>query len=974
MYGQQDQVWQANNSWGYQQWPYPAQNASLSQEEVWAAKARAWAASKVVQDEPRPVQPGPTAPQVYQDYPHQHRDPHPLEGQQHSLQPPGQEAAGISYYQSASNQGQSVPIRPSEHPTERLSFDRPMQDIPPLVTPEPGFDISEQKAVLGGGQPQSNDMQAVFSSSYAHDTTASYRLDNAISGPPGTDRLDPMPQPPPKQLSAAPMYTQQATLLLPQSQASPLVSQPRFAYTEKPSPSGYEQHQQQQVPSNYHQPPPPPPPPLQQQPPQPQYQSSVTMEGIEGEFGLSPASLQNWAPVGGPGMPFPPAMGAGTSQFDPLHVPHQIPVPMFGRPDGPQGLGFPSSGPFVAGASLGAGPGTSVRPLFIPDGFIERPKKAAVPSWLREEIMKKKAAGLAGNATGTLLSDESSGVNGGEPAIPLNQRLGISDKLRSGSPGLSDEEEDDLEEEIEAARNAAINQEIKRLLTEVLLKVTGDLFDEIAQEVLDEDSDDILQVKVSPDQQGRTSSQTSASPPVVVPSLSGRVLVSSIKSHGTSDTDGDKESANFGVTAGDVLGLGNYASDDETLGSKDYEEPLKGGEAKTEQQDHMILDSAAEGNLKENAHSGEAVDGPVASIVPVVQKIQNTKEDRNNDTRIPLVKQEKDEGEKRRQHEIGKKRLREQDYIDAQNGKGHIPGDLDVANIQGRLSTPKEDQGRAHAAGPKENPSDRRQSMSEQVGKSLSTERSNTGSKGEKQLQDKRETKSDTTARLVSGKGTTTPAASRPSSASFEKLDNKEKREEKREEKYKDPSGKEKKREERTKVISDTSGKEKNREERIKDSKEDNAARGLDAGAKDSGRDKRKEKVKEKAKPREKEHDRDRKKHEKKGREGRSRRADAIEKKVRHRSSSSSSSGGAEGSSSSSSDKSRGRSRARRSSRPHNAMSSPGRSRKRRVSRSRSRSRSPHAKHTHRRNASSPSHEKSRRSGSKSPVHRRRRG
>eukprot|EP00250_Pteridium_aquilinum_P012138 c20530_g1_i3 orf=1017-2864(+) len=604
---------------------------------------------------------------MYQDYMYQAQEPHPSEGQHHSLRPPGQEAANVPYYQN-NTISQSPNVQPraqSEYPPQNLSYDQSTQDLPPSATPESALESFEPKAAQTGGQPQSND---VFSSSHVHDAAASYRLDTAITGPPGTDRLDPMPQLPPKQLPAAPMYTQQTTHLLPQSQASPLISQPRLIYSDKLSPSGYE-HQQQQVSSTYLQPPPPPQqPPAQAQhqpqklPLQPHYQSSVTMEGVEGEFGLSPGALQNWAPVGGPGMPFPPAMGAGSSQFDPLHTPHQVPVPW--RPDGAglQGLGFPSSAPFVVGSSPGLGPGagTTVRPLFTPDSFIERPKKAAVPSWLREEIMKKKAAGLAGNASGMLLSDESSRVNGGEPAISLGQRVGISDKLRSSSPGLSEDEEEDQEEEIEAARNAAINQEIKRLLTEVLLKVTGDLFEEIAQEVLDEEGDDILQGKSSPDERSRIAKLTSPSSPGAGLPLSGRVLVPSVKNPAMGDSDRDKESSDSGVIAGDVLGLGNYASDDETLGSKEYQEPLQNLETK---HDSKTLDSADQGKYREDAdaHGGEVADGPVQSMESVAQEVKRVKEDdTNKDTRATIVKQEKEESEKGQQQEVWKPQLEEE--------------------------------------------------------------------------------------------------------------------------------------------------------------------------------------------------------------------------------------------------------------------------------------------------------------------------
>jgi hypothetical protein len=42
-------------------------------------------------------------------------------------------------------------------------------------------------------------------------------------------------------------------------------------------------------------------------------------------------------------------------------------------------------------------------------------------------------------------------------------------------------------------RTESMIQEIKRVLTEVLMKVTDDLFDEIAQEVMDEDEQQALE-------------------------------------------------------------------------------------------------------------------------------------------------------------------------------------------------------------------------------------------------------------------------------------------------------------------------------------------------------------------------------------------------------------------------------------------------------------------------------------------------
>ncbi|MCO5604301.1 hypothetical protein L7F22_058466 [Adiantum nelumboides] len=962
MYGQQDQVWpQANNSWGYQQWPHSAQATSLSQEEVWAAKARAWAASKAVQDESRP---SPNAlQQSHQDYMFQPKEQHPTGGSQQSLQPPGQEVASIHSYQSnAINQGQSAQSRgQSEHPLQSLGYSQPTHNSTPSITPELVRESFEQKATQVGGQSLANDSQSIYGSSQVHGAAAKFGLDAVMTGLQGNES-----QPLSKKLPAAPAYTQQTTHLLPQSQASPLISQPLLPYPDKLSTAGYEQ--QQQMPSTYLQPPPPPPPPNPQQPPsqllnQPQklplqshFQASGALEGVEGEFGLSPGSLQNWAPVGGPGMPFPPAMGAGTSQFDSIHTPHQLPVSW--RPDasGLQGLGFTNSAPFVVGTSPGLGPGAGLpgRPLFAPENFLERPKKAAVPSWLREELMKKKAAGLNGATAGMLSSDESSRVNGGELANSLGQKVGVSDKLRSSTPGLSEDEEEDQEEEIEAARSAAINLEIKRLLTEVLLKVTGDLFKEIAQEVLDEDSDN-SQGTSSPDERSRVGMPASPLSPSVSPPPSGRVFVSSGKNPASDDSGEDKENSDSGETAGDVLGLGNYASDDEALEPKVYGAAPHILRTETEKPEMVTSNFVGQAKYEENADTQK---GKIADVA-----FQNNEH----------LHQSKVIDEDATAQETHVQQESTALHVDVQNGK--LPEeDTGAAQFDVQNPTSKEIAGQS-------------QYVSKQ---SSSKERSNSVLKSAEKSQ-------DTMSRLVSGKELTVHNSS---DISFKKPNAKEtsfgreslikdrKREEKREDRPKDLSGKERRREEKSTVEPkskeerddrlkskfETSSKERHLDERAKESREVKRPRGSESRVRDSSRERRKEKDKgkEKLKPRERESDREGKRQEKRDREGRSKRGEGVEKKARHRSTSSSCSAGREGSSSSNSDRGRGRLHTRRSSRHHTSTYSPGRSRKRRASRSRSRS--PHVKHTHRRNVPSPSHDKSRRSGSKSPVHRRGRG
>lgn len=662
-------------------------------------------------------------------------------------------------------------------------------------------------------------------------------------------------------------------------------------------------------------------------------------------------------------------------QFDPLNGAHQIPVPIFGRPHGSQqGPGFPSSGPFVVGASptLGPGPGAPARPMFIPDGFVERPKKAAVPSWLREELMKKKAAGLAGNSTGMLSSDESNRVNGGDPAIHLNQRLGISDKLRRSSPGLSDQD-NDQEEEVEAARNAAINQELKRLLTEVLLKVTGDLFEEIAQEILDEENDETFPVR--PPEQETASNPISSSPLASVPTVPARVLVTSLKSHGASDAV-DRQSEGSG-TAGDVLGLGDYASDDEDAGLKDRQKSVSDVGERTERRHQEFRDTVGlkmdvdQSYLERKVQSREMVEDHEGN------KDENISLDLSS--KLHSVQGDNDKGverDRRRHQEAGKKRSQEQharspETAQVSSKENHVAvrnGDLDASISQDNLSMSKEEHRRASADGLKQSHSDLTEAVPDTSGRNLSKEKSIVGSKGDTQGRDQYKSKVDLKERPALGKETVAavnkPLVGHVEKPSIREMGSSKHRESLNIHRSSDLSGKEKKREERNKDSDRKKGPEAVRNER-----------GSDVSERDSSRDRRKEKLREKTKLREKEHERDRRKSDRKesdrkDREGRSKRADAMEKKNRHRSSSSSSRHTGNRSSSCSSYNSRGRLHTRRSSRNQSSVSSPGRSKKRRVSRSRSRS--PHAKHSHRRNVSSPSHDKSRRSASKSPVHRRR--
>uniref|UniRef100_A0A7N0TE85 Uncharacterized protein n=1 Tax=Kalanchoe fedtschenkoi TaxID=63787 RepID=A0A7N0TE85_KALFE len=246
----------------------------------------------------------------------------------------------------------------------------------------------------------------------------------------------------------------------------------------------------------------------------------------------------SWAPHLAPGNIYPLTANSG-SQFDPsisTHspVPGQV-APLFGTIPGPN---FHPTLPSVSG-SFGPGNGSSlVSPTtFSVDAYgasssSDRPKKASVPNWLKEEIIKKKA--VMATSTHEYHQEETQSMEyemGNQPVVKDDQA-----ESKSIDSSRSAEEEED-EDYVEAARTAAINKEIKRVLTEVLLKVTDDLFDEIATKVLGEED---ITTDAAPSQ---------PSPRVIVPDKS--------KGINTEELTGKTSS----VLPGGLLGLASYYTD-----------------------------------------------------------------------------------------------------------------------------------------------------------------------------------------------------------------------------------------------------------------------------------------------------------------------------------------------------------------------------------------------------------------------------
>ncbi|CAJ1940203.1 unnamed protein product [Sphenostylis stenocarpa] len=263
----------------------------------------------------------------------------------------------------------------------------------------------------------------------------------------------------------------------------------------------------------------------------------------------SSTSMNNWGAQVAPGVGYPPILASGPQQLDasittPGHV-----APPFGRFPGP---GLPSTIP-PSGAPFTLNTGTTIHPTaaFSADAYgvssvSDRPKKASVPNWLREEIKKAVIAAPAEN-----LKEEATFVNDG---IDKPYARGDEADSKSIDSSRSAEDEEDEEDQVEVTRTAAINQEIKRVLTEVLLKVTDELFDEIATKVLAEDD---LTAEVG-HKVVISNHKSSVSPPsATVPKASAKVFVP-VKEK--VENEGASEKSNS-TSPGDVLGLGNYGSD-----------------------------------------------------------------------------------------------------------------------------------------------------------------------------------------------------------------------------------------------------------------------------------------------------------------------------------------------------------------------------------------------------------------------------
>lgn len=567
MYAQPDQAW-TNPGWSHQQpWEFTGNSAGVNNEDDWAAKARAWAAGKAAMESQQtqsqfaPIN-RPVDHQAYQGHYSQPFHTQFAEAQPHSF--PGLGHQSVQPHAISNITANQVQDSSSHFPNDVASSY--VSDAFLSYGSKDAVAIQEQNAPGISSQGSI----PITTTKYSQEMSMSYSSVPGFEG-----QVKPMPT------SDSPLSSsvdlQQDEYMLQSQMHSISTSQPteqsHFTYSDQQeAPVPEVSHQQPEFERNaqdYHQ---------QQQSNYLQPVQTMTSDGPE--YNGPTPSVPGWSQLGSfpPGPPVIPL----NPQFEHPYtsIPHPInghPAHLFGRVPGPQpGPGFRPNMPPI-GVSFGMGPLSPslppgqlgmVGPAFMGDnngafGVPERPKKASVPNWLREEL-KKKAAVVANTSAQGHASEDSFHASGSEDVNPSLQKSDYAD-IRSVDSHRSSDDEDE-EDEVEATRTAAINQEIKRVLTEVLKKVTDDLFDEIAQEVLDED-DDIIQVKKQPvNDRGRMKISRASPPPSQGKSTTASTKVVVSANNTTAGSGEEDDNSSSSAPGGNVLGLANYASDDEDDG------------------------------------------------------------------------------------------------------------------------------------------------------------------------------------------------------------------------------------------------------------------------------------------------------------------------------------------------------------------------------------------------------------------------
>ncbi|KAL9246514.1 hypothetical protein vseg_020039 [Gypsophila vaccaria] len=490
-----NQDW-GNGNWTHHSgWEYPAAH---NNEEDWAAKAKAWASSRSTMDIQQPQS------AVRQEESSPYANQYPQSVGSHYQDNQHVPTAGFSSYQGHAPPLHGPPGVHQQEPSSVSSYALESRD---------SFAVKD--AAFGG------DMNAGFSHHQGQTNSTVYgqEVPSSYSSIPGNE--------------------------LPADGRVMAVDHPHFAYGNHSMepinqplefPSRYSHDIDHTTVSSY-----------------PDSSGPPRVAGSVGDV----SSMHSWTVPAAPGVSYPPI---GTAfplalQYDPVGVP---PLPGQQSPLFGGGPGFQP--PVSTHAGLSGGTALNPAPAFSVDAYgvplsSERPKKAAVPNWLREEIIKTKAT--IARSVPEHFTEGSRDIEDELADKPIG--TGDQEDTKSMDSARSAEEDDDEDEE-DVERTAAINQEIKRVLTEVLLKVTDELFDEIATKVLSEDdhtppnvvADSGKQIpvpKVSPP----------PLPPVSGPKESVEVPVPAKVKEPEEHTSGETSSG----SPVNLLGLSNYASDEE---------------------------------------------------------------------------------------------------------------------------------------------------------------------------------------------------------------------------------------------------------------------------------------------------------------------------------------------------------------------------------------------------------------------------
>ncbi|KAL7196923.1 hypothetical protein ACSBR1_036856 [Camellia fascicularis] len=582
-----------NANWGHHQgWEYPVH----SNEEDWAAKARAWAAAKVATDDQHsqsqytPVG-RPEEQSHYHDQYTQTADPHYPDVAKPSLH-------------ATSYQQYPPPAAPPHRP--------PMvhlQESASINSGQSSFVPDEHLAYSARAGNLAGDPNAVFPHQESSPTSSSVHLQevpSSYSSVAGKEEAGDQNEKFYKSFPDSSQGPHHMLPPLPEIDRSVKMDQRHYAVGNQSSEAPIDLSDQPLVfthRSNHNH------DPLTQA----NYMHTDSGGLIRGVDHVAAApSNHTWTSPVLPGAvypPIPPMLQSGQPHDPSLSSP--VPghsAPMFGRMPG---ASFQPTIPSV-GPPFGIGAGSGLHPTAAFPGDVygvpsvsERPKKASVPNWLREEIIKKKAVIV--NSTLEYPKEEIESIEDEEAVDNSLGKADQADRKTMDSSKSTEEEDDDDEDYVEAARTAAINQEIKRILTEVLLKVTDELFDEIATKVLSEDD---LTVEADQNVVAPKPKLLPSVPSVPTPKASAKVLIPT-KANGTKNEDDSGKSTSS--TPGDLLGLASYASDDD----EDDENTVhqRPSTRKLSEDKHPVENDSSQAETEEHSKSLRNVEGDASRMV-----------------------------------------------------------------------------------------------------------------------------------------------------------------------------------------------------------------------------------------------------------------------------------------------------------------------------------------------------------------------